>query len=75
MGELSEVRDQIDRRRELVRRLGARRFDADALLDLARTLLAEGQRPGAGTLLREALAISVRRVLAKPGRRLMALWP
>jgi class 3 adenylate cyclase/tetratricopeptide (TPR) repeat protein len=58
IGESSEVRDQVDRQQELIRRLGARRFEADSLRYLAKAFLAEGQRPAAGTLLREALAIS-----------------
>jgi class 3 adenylate cyclase/tetratricopeptide (TPR) repeat protein len=58
IGEAALAREQIEPMQNLIRHLGARRFDAPALLYSAKVLLQGRRREEAAQLLREALAIS-----------------
>jgi tetratricopeptide (TPR) repeat protein len=58
MGKLARVKEESARLRDLIDRLGARRFSQTHLLNLGKAALFEGDRAAALRLLREALGIS-----------------
>jgi class 3 adenylate cyclase/tetratricopeptide (TPR) repeat protein len=56
MGEVREARAELEKAMQLVRALGARRFEAQNLVFQAQLLLREGERDRAGVVARDALA-------------------
>jgi class 3 adenylate cyclase/tetratricopeptide (TPR) repeat protein len=58
LGQRDHCHQLIRRAQELVRRLGARRFEQTCLVTLGRLALTEGQRGEAITLLQQAVALS-----------------
>ncbi len=70
-GELAACRDEVARTQDLVRRLGAWRFEPSCLRLLGLCALLDGQRQEALALLREAVEISRRTGLAFEGPRVL----
>jgi hypothetical protein len=58
LGQRDHCRELVGRAQELVRRLGARRFEQTCLITLERLGLAEGHRAEAINLLQQAVALS-----------------
>jgi class 3 adenylate cyclase/tetratricopeptide (TPR) repeat protein len=58
LGQRDHCHEHIRRAQELVRRLGARRFEQTSLITLGRLALAEGHRAEAINLLQQAVALS-----------------
>src|SRR5262245_25077559 len=57
LGELSSAHEHMERRVQLIQRLGARRFEASHVRDAAAILVAEGRRSEAVELLHRGVAI------------------
>jgi class 3 adenylate cyclase/tetratricopeptide (TPR) repeat protein len=69
LGDMSSAREHIERRAQLIQRLGARRFEAVRLRDAAGLLEAEGRQSEAVELLHRGLAIS-----RETGIRFLGPW-
>ncbi|MGY8667079.1 adenylate/guanylate cyclase domain-containing protein [Bradyrhizobium sp. UFLA05-109] len=72
MAELQRARDQLLHARELIERIGARRFVPENLTYLAKISRAEGRQPEARRLLDEAIAVSRETGITFFGPRVLA---
>jgi class 3 adenylate cyclase/tetratricopeptide (TPR) repeat protein len=72
LGDMDRVKAYIEKAQALVRRLGARRFEAQNLVWKARVMNVEGQQPEALKLLEQALEISRKTGIGFNGARVFS---